>query len=119
MKADPRWDPDALEDLQHGHDWYELRQPGLGRQLAIEVDEAISKAVRHPFVPKIYEHPNLPAQPEVRNLRLKRFIEYGVVYTVVDDTFWIVAVAHAKRKPGYWVGRIRRLPDPAQEQTAE
>lgn len=46
----------------------------------------------------------------MRKLQLHRFSEYGLVYTVANDTFWIVAVAHAKRRPGYWTGRLKRLP---------
>lgn len=72
--------------------------------------KTLDQAVRHPFLPKRYEHPNLPAEPEVRKLQLHRFSEYGLVYTVANDTFWIVAVAHAKRRPGYWTGRLKRLP---------
>lgn len=51
----------------------------------------------------------MPAEPEVRRIRLQRFDEYDLVYTVVNDTLWIVAVAHAKRKPGYWVDRLTTL----------
>lgn len=104
-----RWVPEAVEDLQAGHDWYDEREAGLGRQLAAEVFEVLDRAIRHPSVPKRYEHPNLPAEAEVRKLQLHRFSEYGLVYTVVNDTFWIVAVAHAKRRPGYWTNRLRVL----------
>jgi len=104
-----RWVPEAIEDLQAGHDWYDERQAGLGRQLAVEVFKTLDQAMRHPFLPKRYEHPNLPAEPEVRKLQLHRFNEYGLVYTVVNDMFWIVAIAHAKRRPGYWMDRVKRL----------
>lgn len=110
MTGEPRWDPAALEDLDDGFRWYEEREPGLGRELAIEVDEAINRAVAHPFVPRRYEHPNLPAEPEVRRTRVARFDEYGVVYAVVRDTFWILAVAHAKRRPAYWADRVQNVP---------
>ena len=109
MTLDPRWDPAALEDLQDGHRWYEEREPGLGRELAVEIDKAINQAMHHPFLLKKHEHPNLPTTPEVRKFQLDRFDEYGLVYAVVGEAFWIVAVAHAKRKPGYWMDRLKKL----------
>ena len=109
MTGEPRWVPEAIEDLQGGHDWYDEREPGLGQQLAAEVFTVLDQAVRHPFLPRKYEHRGLPAEPEVRKIQLQRFYEYGVVYAVVNDTLWIVAVAHAKRKPGYWIDRLTKL----------
>lgn len=109
MTREPRWVPEAIEDLQAAHDWYDEREPGLGQQLATEVFKALDQVVSYPFVLKKYEHPNLRAEPDVRKVQLKRFDEYGLVYTVVDDTFWIVAVAHMKRRPGYWADRLKRL----------
>jgi hypothetical protein len=31
---------------------------------------------------------------------------YSVIYKEKDEVILIVAVAHAKRRPGYWRGRI-------------
>jgi plasmid stabilization system protein ParE len=104
-----RWHAAAIQDLEAGHDWYEEREPGLGSALARELDSVVKQAVRRPLMPKKYEHPQLPDEPWVSKVQLKRFSEYGLVYTVVDDTFWIVAVAHAKRRPGYWTDRLKRL----------
>lgn len=109
MTGEPRWVPDAVEELQAGHAWYDERESGLGQQLATEVFKALDEAVRHPFVPKKYDHPNLPTEPEVRKIQVRRFDEYGLVYTVVNDTLWVLAVAHAKRKPGYWIDRLTKL----------
>jgi hypothetical protein len=38
---------------------------------------------------------------EVRRAPLRRF-PFGVIYVVMEDIFWVVAVAHARRRPGYW-----------------
>lgn len=110
MSLTVRWVPEAVEDLQAGHDWYDERQPGLGRALATETFEAVAQGARFPLAHKRYEHANLPDLPEVRRVRLARFSEYGVIYTVIGDTFWVVALAHAKRRPGYWTERISDLP---------
>lgn len=109
MTGEPRWLPEAIEDLQSGYDWYDEREPGLGQQLAAEVFKALDQVVRRPLSLKKYEHPNLPAESDVRKMQVKRFNEYGLIYTLVNDTFWIVAVAHAKRNPGYWIDRLTTL----------
>ena len=42
---------------------------------------------------------------EIRRAALRRF-PYGLVYVVLDDVLWIVAVAHSRRRPGYWHQRM-------------
>ena len=37
---------------------------------------------------------------------LSREFPYSVVYLEQPDRVWIVAVMHAKRKPGYWRERL-------------
>lgn len=101
MTGTPRWVPDAIQDLQNGHDWYDEREPDLGQQLAAEVFTVLDRAVRNPLLPRKYEHADLTGEPEVRKIHLQRFDEYGIVYTIVNEIFWVLAVAHAKRKPGY------------------
>jgi hypothetical protein len=33
---------------------------------------------------------------------------YSVVYLEDEDEIWVLAVAHAKRRPGYWRGRLKK-----------
>ncbi|QLQ09849.1 MAG: type II toxin-antitoxin system RelE/ParE family toxin [Nocardioidaceae bacterium] len=111
MTPKPRWHSAAIQDLEAGHKWYEEREPGLGGDLARELDSVVKQTWGRPLIQKKYQHPQLPAEPWVRKVQLKRFSEYGLIYTVVNDTFWIVAVAHAKRRPGYWIDRLDGLPN--------
>jgi len=109
VTAEPRWIPEAVKDLQNGYDWYNKRKPGLGRQLAVDLYKTVDQALQNPLMPRKYKHPKLPAEPWIRKIQLRRFDEYGLFYTVFNGTFWIVAVAHAKRKPGYWIDRLDHL----------
>lgn len=111
MTLKVRWVPDAVADMQAGHDWYAEREPdlGLAQDFAVEVFDAIDTALRFPLAPRRYEHVNLADLAEVRKIQLERFNEYGIVYTVLNDTLWILAVAHAKRRPGYWLDRVHDL----------
>jgi toxin ParE1/3/4 len=41
----------------------------------------------------------------LRRALLSRF-PYGVVFVELEDHIRVVAIAHAKRKPGYWLHRV-------------
>jgi plasmid stabilization system protein ParE len=53
------------------------------------------------------------ARPEVypkhrkgtRRALLQRF-PYGVIYRVVGDEIQILAIAHTRQRPGYWIERL-------------
>ena len=38
--------------------------------------------------------------------RLKKF-PYMIIYRMLPHMIYVVAVAHAKRRPGYWVKRLK------------
>jgi hypothetical protein len=44
----------------------------------------------------------------MRKHRLRRF-PYTIHYAVLHDAIWIAAVAHQRRRPGYWA--VRRPED--------
>jgi plasmid stabilization system protein ParE len=44
----------------------------------------------------------------VRKFRMRTF-RYNVIYVLDDDVAVIVAVAHHRRRPGYWQGRLTLL----------
>lgn len=90
--------------------WYNDRRPGLGAEFANELFFTTESTMRRPFVVRPLEHQGLSPKTEFRKVQLKRFSEYGVIYAVMDETFWILAVAHAKRRPDHWVERTTGLP---------
>lgn len=45
-------------------------------------------------------------EPDIRSAKVARF-PYRVVYVVVAANVDVIAVAHAKRRPGYWRDRVR------------
>jgi hypothetical protein len=34
---------------------------------------------------------------------------YYVAYLIWNDTIWILAIAHSKRSPEYWIGRKSKI----------
>jgi hypothetical protein len=51
--------------------------------------------------------PVWPGRTDVRPRVLQRF-PYSIIYLVERNEIVIVAVAHHKRRPGYWLDRLRR-----------
>jgi len=52
-----------------------------------------------------YAFPEWPGRFDVRR-RVLRTWPYSVVYTVDAESVLIVALAHHKRRPGYWLSRL-------------
>ncbi len=95
--------PDASAELREAARWYEQRHTGLGARFVVEVDVAVRSAARWPHsgapVPGVRE------ELQLRRLRVGRF-PYHVVYLLADDVIHVLAVAHDRRRPGYWASRV-------------
>ena len=46
-----------------------------------------------------------PAYKENTRRYVFRVYPYSLIYRIVGEEITVVAVAHAKRKPGYWIDR--------------
>jgi plasmid stabilization system protein ParE len=91
-----RVDPDAEAELAAASLWYESRCAGLGADLVAAVDEAFEGIVDAPLAHAVWR-----TDPTFRRCLVRRF-PYFIFYTVAADDVHVVAVAHAKRRPGYW-----------------
>ena len=70
---------------------------GLGRLFFVEIHKAERQLARHPASsPEIL--------PGIRKHLMRKF-PYLMIYSIEDGNILILAVAHAKRRPDYWVGR--------------
>jgi plasmid stabilization system protein ParE len=92
--------PAAEEEFLHAVAWYEAKRPGLGAEFLAEVERAARRIVSFP------QHGS-PYLAGTRRIVLRRF-PYSVVYSPDPEDLLVVAVAHQRRKPGYWKGRIYR-----------
>ena len=86
--------PIAERDIEEAARWYEAREPGLGQAFVHEVLRALDAIVdspeRFPFLGDPY-----------RRKLLDRF-PYAIIYKVTTHRIYVRAVAHARRRPGYW-----------------
>ncbi|WP_194288922.1 MULTISPECIES: type II toxin-antitoxin system RelE/ParE family toxin [unclassified Nocardioides] len=99
MRLQVLFEPEARDELRAARDWYEDAQPGLGEDLIVEVETTIERIVRWPeLAPRLL----VPERSRpVRRAPLRRF-PFGLVYVVIEDTLWVLAVAHSRRRPYYW-----------------
>ena len=102
----PVWlDDDARAELAAAHARYETALPGLGEQMADELDALLERIQEHPrafpFAARVAR------RFEVRHAVLPRF-PFNVFFVELDDAIWVLAVAHQKRRPRYWRKRIAR-----------
>ena len=90
--------PDAALEHEEQVGYYEERRRGLGRRYHRALLAAIRNACRFPQRYRIVRPPNL------RRVSLRGF-PLAVIYRDIGDTIQVLAVAHHRREPGYWVRR--------------
>ena len=93
-----RFHPEAQLELDEAIAYYEERSPGVGIDLRKQVESAIPKIQLHPLRWS-------PSTHGTRRFMLRKF-PYSLVYLEMLDHIWLVAVAHHKRRPGYWQKRL-------------
>jgi plasmid stabilization system protein ParE len=89
---------DAEEEFNASVAYYESKEPGLGRRFRDEVAAALDWIAQNPEVPRLRSR-------GYRRVNLRVFSHY-VAYVLRGDTLWVVAIAHAYRRPEFWLGRI-------------
>ena len=87
----------AEVELNEVAQFYESEVAGLGFAFLSEVEHTIREIREYPEAAPII-------LKSVRKKLLRRF-PYGVMYSVVNDTVRILAIASQKRRPFYWRGR--------------
>jgi plasmid stabilization system protein ParE len=88
--------PEAEEDLAAAAGWYERQRNGLGAQFVSVVDEAFGEILEAPLTSPLWR-----GDRAYRMKMLRRF-PYVVFFRCEGDTVMVGAVAHSRRRPGYW-----------------
>ncbi len=94
-----RFHDDARLEFIEEVAYYENVQRGLGERFRVSVEAAVALAVTQP-------HSGSPHRFGTRRVFPKRF-PYAVIYAVQATEIVVFAVAHFKRRPGYWRDRRR------------
>ena len=88
----------ARRELRRAVDRYDAQGSGLGDELASEVERSVREIAQRPEL-------GSPHLAGTRRVLTRRF-PYQVIYRVQDDRVVIVAVAHHRRRPDYWLKRL-------------
>ena len=94
--------PEAEEELAQAAEWYESKRAGLVVELVAIVDRTVDEIRDAPLSFALWRRD----RPYRRKI-VKRF-PYVVFFRAESDTIEVVAVAHAKRRPGFWLARLPR-----------
>ena len=89
--------PGARQDFDESFDWYAARSPSAAERFTSAIDSALADIARNPD--------RFAAIDQMHREYLVRRFPFRIVYRVEPHRVLVVAVAHAKRRPGYWHGR--------------
>jgi plasmid stabilization system protein ParE len=90
--------PAAQSEIESAHEWYRCQSVGAADGFLEELIPAIDRIASHP---NLYSRYLLGTQRVV----LSRY-PYSVVFRERIHDIQIIAIAHAKRRPGYWAKRL-------------
>jgi plasmid stabilization system protein ParE len=90
----------AAEEIVETTAYYEGEVPGLGDRFIAEVERIVEVLCDQPRIGQ-------SVGEELRRIILARF-PYSLIYSIESERIWVIAVAHHRRRPGYWQDRIDR-----------
>lgn len=105
MSRDVQFVSEASVELTDAAQWYEQRRAGLGLAFLAAVDLAVESLLRWPRAAAPVA--GLADEFEVRRVLIARF-PYHVAYLVTNESVYVLAVAHDRRRPAYWSDRAAR-----------
>mgnify|MGYP001106920023 CR=1 FL=1 len=88
--------PAAESEYLEAIAYYESKRPGLGASFLAEFETAIGTVLEAP-----HRNP-VEQRPDVRRKGLQRF-PYTVLYRDAAESVQVLAVAHHRRRPQYWL----------------
>jgi toxin ParE1/3/4 len=92
--------PEAREEVSESMDFYERRLAGLGLRFLTAVEHTTERIAAAPEA-------GAPIETNYRK-RIVPGFPYNIIYRVWEDHVFLVAVAHHRRRPGYWRERADR-----------
>ena len=89
--------PEASEELEACVSYYDSQQSGLGTEFLAEFERTAERILDLPNAARLVAE-------DIRSRPIHRFPFY-ILYRSLTKEITIVAVAHRRRRPRYWVGR--------------
>jgi toxin ParE1/3/4 len=93
-----RFFDEAAEEIEEAATWYGRRSEVARTAFLREIDHAIDAILEAPA--------RWPSHTDATRRFVCATFPYTVISFVEGDTVFVAAVAHEKRRPGYWRGRL-------------
>jgi plasmid stabilization system protein ParE len=100
MNFDVLFEPEAKTEFFEAIVWYENESPGLGKEFAQEVFEALESAQDQPELFR-------KVRGRARKVRLKRFKAYSIYFGIKENVFSVVSIFHGARNPAELRRRLK------------
>jgi plasmid stabilization system protein ParE len=91
--------PEAALEHEEQISYYEARSAGLGARYHVAFRQAALKACATPRRYRVVDGDSL------RRVSFRGF-PHHILYREIEGSVQILAVAHDRRRPGYWTGRL-------------
>jgi toxin ParE1/3/4 len=91
--------PEAAAEHRKQVAYYESQQAGLGRKYHAEFQVAAAAVCASPH------RYRLVCPPEIRRIRLQVF-PFDLIYREHAGSVHVLAIAHHRRRPDYWLDRL-------------
>jgi len=98
--------PEAKQELIDAAAYHEEQREGLALKLFAELDAIVERARELPASGRRVE---LGSGHAVHCFQMRRF-RYSVFAAISGNHLVVVGVSHHKRRPEYWVDRLKNLP---------
>ena len=86
------------QEIDEAVAWFDEQVEGKGTEFLDELDRVIRRVKAYPFA-------STQIEPDIRRSLFAHF-PYSLIYGIEEQTIVVIAVAHFRRTPRYWVGRI-------------
>lgn len=94
-------EPDAERDICEAKHGYEAHRPGLGSELAAELDSAIAAVTDHPDTFRLVRR-------DARRALLRRF-PYVLLFARRGDVVHLLGMIHTSHDPKVWLRRAGKF----------
>jgi toxin ParE1/3/4 len=90
--------PGAEQEYLQTITYYEEISRGLGDSYLTEFETTMAYICNAPHQHKMILN-------GIRRLSMKRF-PYNILYRIIDDEVQVLAIAHKRQRPQYWIERV-------------
>ncbi len=104
-----RYHREAHRELWAAVDRYDDEHPGIGYDFHEAVTAAESQISDYPDSGPLWPH--IDPKLGVRRMVLAGPWPFALAYIVDPGRLVVIAVAHGRRKPGYWLPRLTNMSD--------